>query len=49
MTQKSSNLRVYDLKGSAFNRSTLKEKRIKLIDEDKLRKFTLKDKDFLLL
>lgn len=29
MTHKSSNIRVYDIKGSRFNRSTLKEKRIK--------------------
>lgn len=49
MTHKSVNLRVYDIKGSEFNRSTLKEKRIKPDEEHKLKKYTLKDKDFLIL
>ena len=29
MTHKSVNLRVYDIKGSEYNRSTFKDKRIK--------------------
>lgn len=46
MSHKSQNKRVYDIKGSEFNRSALKEKRIKKEEEEKLRRFTLKDKDF---
>jgi hypothetical protein len=47
LSEKSLNLRVYDIKGSEFNRSTLKERKIKTENEDMLRKYTLKDKDFL--
>lgn len=49
MSHKSTNLRVYDIKGSQFNRSALKELKIKEGDEEKLRKNTLKDKDFAVL
>lgn len=42
------NLRVYDIKGSEFNRSTIQENHIKN-KEEKLRRFTLKDKDFKVL
>ncbi len=43
------NIRVYDIKGSEFNRSTMQENRRINNKEEKLRKFTLKDKDFLIL
>lgn len=46
-SSKAANIRVYDIKGSEFNRSTLTERRIKHSDEQALRKYTLKDKDFL--
>lgn len=46
MTLKTYNLRVYDIKGSIFNRSTLREKKISVTDDKKLRRYTLKDKDF---
>jgi 1-phosphatidylinositol-4-phosphate 5-kinase len=36
--------RVYDIKGSEFNRSTVQEKKIK--DQRQLSKVTLKDMDF---
>lgn len=40
-------LRIYDIKGSEYNRYALKEKKIKINDEIKLRKTTLKDLDFI--
>lgn len=36
--------RVYDIKGSEFNRSTIDEKKIENVE--KLRNHTLKDEDF---
>ena len=41
---RSTHERIYDIKGSEFNRSTMKEKKIK--NEEKLRHLTLKDLDF---
>ena len=49
MHDKSETIRTYDIKGSLNNRNVLKEKRINFDDEDKLRSFTLKDKDFKVL
>lgn len=42
-------MRTYDIKGTLANRETLKQKRIKLTDETKLRDHTLKDMDFKIL
>lgn len=47
LNHKSQNLRVYDIKGSEFHRSTLKERKISPNDEEMLKQYTLKDKDFL--
>lgn len=44
---KNMNERVFDIKGSEFNRSAMEENGIKSSDFDKLSELTLKDKDFL--
>lgn len=41
------NLRVYDIKGSQFNRSALEEHKVDSKDVLKLLEITLKDKDFM--